>query len=323
MISSTSFIETQASDAQENITPAERLFGHDFHDYLLLQQTYKSFVLRHYHSLPYQERAICDHAIDGSLKILDAVNLKHLLQMARPQRILEVGSFLGFGTQWILQCTNDWHAHVTTVDPGTRHRIFDDTNKHLQSFTFGDAERLTCLEAFFAHKNVQASLLDYRANAPRYAENDASRLLMSVPMLSSPIDTFNFAFLDGDHSYQGVIESITLAMCMMPAGGLIVVGGALVHSEVARATRDLAKVHSSSQLTSTRKVSIMSSLGEKLHDLMKLHHHHRAERSLLFTDGLLVLRIAPQRSASLQMQPGDTISPSPPPPLHCPSGPGM
>ncbi|MGH7807669.1 MAG: hypothetical protein ACRENT_06205, partial [Thermodesulfobacteriota bacterium] len=42
------------------------------------------------------------HAMEGSIKFTDAYILKQILYRYKPSTILEVGSFLGFSTRWLL-----------------------------------------------------------------------------------------------------------------------------------------------------------------------------------------------------------------------------
>ena len=72
------------------------------------------------------------HARHGSIKFPDAYIIKILLDTYKPQSILEVGSFLGFSTWWLLESSNKWNAKVTAVDPNIRHRIFDNPRNYVQ-----------------------------------------------------------------------------------------------------------------------------------------------------------------------------------------------
>jgi len=65
------------------------------------------------------------HAMDGSIKFADCFVVQKLLNQVKPEKCLEVGSFLGFSTRWLLESSREWNMHITAVDPNMRHRIFD------------------------------------------------------------------------------------------------------------------------------------------------------------------------------------------------------
>src|SRR3712207_3963235 len=53
-----------------------------------------------------------------------------------------------------------------------------------------------------------------------------------VPVIDQPFGEFDFAFLDGDHNPQTVVENVLLVAYMMPRGGTIMVHDAISHYDV-------------------------------------------------------------------------------------------
>jgi len=104
-----------------------------------------------------------------------------MLQAAKPRTILEVGSFLGFSSRWILEISRSWGAEVVVVDAGIRHRVFDNVQEHLLAFSraFVEQGALTVVRAFFA-----------------------------VPTLAELKDLFDFYFIDGEHSFDSTRSSV-------------------------------------------------------------------------------------------------------------------
>src|SRR3954451_15197098 len=90
---------------------------------------------------------LISHALDGSLKLLDAVHLAERIRGLQPKNILEVESFLGLSTRWLLEISQAYSSRVVSVDPGLRHRIFDDARDHLKQFCRDYSDRLVTIDA--------------------------------------------------------------------------------------------------------------------------------------------------------------------------------
>jgi predicted O-methyltransferase YrrM len=160
-----------------------------------------------------------NHAYLGSLKRFDAMILAEHLQATKPKTILEVGSFLGFSTRWILEISSSWGAKVVSIDPGIRHRVFDNVQSHLLSFNraFGEQGALTVVRAFFAlpSQDLTRYLYDYQTYEPKVEAAKAMQLLESVPTLAEFTEPFDFYFIDGDHSFDSTKASTEL--CLRPS----------------------------------------------------------------------------------------------------------
>ena len=177
------------------------------------------------------------HATHGALKLADAIYLHEHLRDARPRRILEIGSFLGFSTRWILETSQPWDGHVVSVDPGLRHRMFDQPRQHLRQFCAAFESRLTLIDACLSVKEEAMFMFDCLAYLPRLPLRQALARIEAVPVLDEPFDRFDFAFLDGDHSFEATVTNVRLIARMMPAGGTIVVHDAISWGDVAPALR--------------------------------------------------------------------------------------
>ena len=197
----------------------------------LLQRQYRD-SLRSRYAGKHDSEALIHHAVEGAIKIFDALAIAEVLHASRPARILEIGSYLGFSTRWILEATAFIGSTVTSVDPRVRHRIFDGVKEHLLSFCAPHASRLTCVDGYFTDRNDDM-FLDYYVNyEPRVSEAEARAQLARIPLIDKPFDEFDFAFVDGDHSFRATVLNVHLAAAMLPAGGRIVVHDALTWLEV-------------------------------------------------------------------------------------------
>lgn len=178
------------------------------------------------------------HAIAGSIKRVDAAKLASLVRVTAPERVLEVGSFLGFSTRILLDATAANEAAMVAVDPGARHRVFDEPRRHVVAFNPDD--RLECRTAFFGSRRIAPMVHDYVTYPPTISPGKARRLLRGIETLTEPFDEFDFAFIDGDHSYEATMENIALALRMMRPGGIVVVHDALTWPAVRPAAEDVA-----------------------------------------------------------------------------------
>lgn len=183
--------------------------------------------------------AMLKHAVDGAIKPIDALMLADLVTASGATRILEVGSFLGFSTRWLLDVTAGTSAHVTSLDPRVRHRVFDDLKGHLLAFCAPCADRLTCVDAFFCERNDPMFLHDYLNYAPKLTRPQTLERLALVPVIDHAFSEFDLAFIDGDHGYHATIRNVYRAATMIPDGGTIIVHDALTWPDVRPALQTL------------------------------------------------------------------------------------
>ncbi len=100
----------------------------------------------------YQPEIIKKQAKYGSSKFTDAHIIKCLLEYFKPKEILEVGSFLGFSTRWLLESSNSWNANITSIDPNIHHRIFDNPSEIVKEFNRNFyPNNLEIINAFFGN----------------------------------------------------------------------------------------------------------------------------------------------------------------------------
>ena len=181
------------------------------------------------------------HALHGALKLIDAIYLRERLLTAKPRRILEVGSFLGFSTRWILEATRGTESTLVSVDPGLRHRTFDKPRAHVRRFCAEFTSRLTLMDACLSGKNESMFMRDYLNYEPRLSPRDALAIMDAVPVLTEPFGTFDFAFVDGDHNYDATLANVLLVAKMMPEGGTIVVHDAISYADVVPALENVCE----------------------------------------------------------------------------------
>jgi predicted O-methyltransferase YrrM len=165
------------------------------------------------------------HALEGGIKSHDAVILARLVQELAPARILEVGSFLGFSTRWLLEASRDFGSAVVSIDPDIRHRVYDRPTETLLRFNadFLDS-RLTVRRGFFSERMSGGWYFDFEHYEPFVSRADVDALFYKIPLLTAENlgeGTFDFIFLDGDHSRKGVLINFAEALRLLNPGGCI------------------------------------------------------------------------------------------------------
>ncbi len=216
--------------------------------YFMLYEEYLTSVAKFEGASP-DHRDIARHATEGALKLADAIYLYEHVQAARPQRIVEIGSFLGFSTRWLLQASQGWAASILSVDPGLRHRIFDQPRDHLRQFCAGFGARLSLRDACLSEKNEGMFMHDCLMYEPHITPREALARMDRVPVLTEPFGDFDFAFVDGDHGFSATVDNVLLVSRMMPNGGTIIVHDAISWRDVGPALKKLCADTASLSLT--------------------------------------------------------------------------
>jgi predicted O-methyltransferase YrrM len=162
------------------------------------------------------------HARCGSLKPTDALILARILFRNKPRNILEVGSFLGLSTRFLLDVSSKWDAVVTAVDPNIPHRVFDNPK-----------DLLELLNARYLNNRLEI--------VTAYFGNPSSCMTGQIPIVNSGLGSaYDLIFIDGDHSYESVIDNFNLSLKMLAQGGCIVFHDALSWDGVEKALEDIA-----------------------------------------------------------------------------------
>ena len=168
---------------------------------------------------PYEERV--HEALQGKINFPDALFLQALLEKHRPKTILEIGSFLGFSTRWLLESSAAWGGRVTSLDPNIRHRIFDEPNVLLRRLNAKFANNLEIVEAFFGPCG-ECVYEDYQGREPRLSRAEAEKIIGSRPVLDGSWGRkFDFIFIDGDHSEEAVEADFRNAQHLLNPDGVI------------------------------------------------------------------------------------------------------
>jgi len=180
------------------------------------------------------------HATARSIKFTDAYILKQILHKYKPGTILEVGSFVGFSTRWLLEITKSWNAKVTAVDPNIRHRVFDDPRSILVKFNLRFyPKRLEIIKGFFGHYD-NSIYYDYEHYEPGRSRDYVDELIKDRVIIDKSWERkFDFIFIDGDHSYDSAMNNFELASGMLNDGGSIGFHDALSWTGVNKAIKEI------------------------------------------------------------------------------------
>ena len=162
------------------------------------------------------------HALGGSIKVIDAYYLAKLLEQNKPKTILEIGSFLGFSTHWLLKNSESWNAKVTALDPNIRHRIFDSPRTILEKLNEQYLpDRLEIITGFLGSW-TSSVYWDYEHREPKRSREYVDNLLKERVVIDKTWDRkFDFIFIDGDHSYPSVMRDFKTCYNFLKPNGLI------------------------------------------------------------------------------------------------------
>lgn len=180
------------------------------------------------------------HVHTGSIKFIDAYILKRLLYKYKPSTILEIGSFLGFSTRWLLEASHKWNAKVTAIDPNIRHRIFDNPRwfvERLNSKFY--PSNLEIVSGFFGDYDDDV-YYDYEHYEPQQSRDFVNQLLKEREVIHGDWSRrFDFIFIDGNHSYSATMNNFEIALELLNDGGCITFHDALSSEGVNQTLKEL------------------------------------------------------------------------------------
>lgn len=180
------------------------------------------------------------HASHGSLKFPDAYILKRILYMYKPKTILEIGSFLGFSTRWLLEVSKNWDTRVTAIDPNIRHRTFDSPRQYVEKLnSLFYPNKLEILTGFFGSYDDHI-YYDYEHYEPKRDRSYVDQLANKRAIINKNWQRkFDFIFIDGDHSYKSALNNFEIAFELLNEGGCITFHDALTWKGVNKALREI------------------------------------------------------------------------------------
>ena len=213
--------------------------------YRELQEELAGLVAQVGSSYPREE--LIRHALEGSIKLYDAIILAGLIETLRPARILEVGGFIGFSTRWLLEASRAENATLVSVDPNIRHRVFERPTDILRQFNSAFLNsRLVPKCGFFSQKISGDYAYDYEHYTPLVPRAEVDAILDSRPILHAGNlgeEPFDFVFIDGDHGEQAVLSNFAEALKLVRPGGCIAFHDAITWPDVGRALGRIATQH--------------------------------------------------------------------------------
>lgn len=158
---------------------------------------------------PDNTAAYVSEAFGGGIKSYDAVIMHDVLNFFKPKNILEVGSYLGQSSRWILESTKSWDAKLICVDPNIHHRAFEQPRLVFEKFALKNNEKnVKYIEAFFADKPLDNELTRiYPEKAKFWAPEPGTK--------------YDFMFIDAGHSYEEIKHDFELALNFIEPGGVM------------------------------------------------------------------------------------------------------
>lgn len=188
---------------------------------------------------PYPAEDRIRSALGGGIKFADCCVVRNVLEEHRPKRCLEIGSFLGFSTRWLLESGAPWGMHVTAVDPNVRHRMFDNPRWMVEGLNARYyPDRLEIVSGFFGAHGVWTG--DYEKYRPRRSRDWVEGLFASRREIGGGWGRrFDCIYIDADHSHAAVVDGFRNALPLLAPGGIMLFHDALTWEGVNRALREL------------------------------------------------------------------------------------
>jgi len=192
---------------------------------------------------PYPMEYRVEHAFAGSIKFADCYITQQLLARHKPKTCLEIGSFLGFSTRWLLESGKRWGMRVVAVDPNIRHRIFDNPRWMVEGMNaVFYPEYLEIISGFFGSQAGFCWSSDYERYRPHRDKEWAQRYLTGRVSLNGDWEQrFDCIYIDADHSYPAVMDGFRCALPLLSPGGIMIFHDALTWKGVNQALEELQK----------------------------------------------------------------------------------
>lgn len=169
----------------------------------------KCFALRASKGRPSLDTFLA-HAHDGSIRADRALSLAAFVALCRPSSMLEIGGFLGLSSNLLLRLTRTRKSLLHSVDPGYPHRcivhprrIFGQVNA-----PFSAAGRLRMVDAF------------WRRASSRTPQGHEGRTISARYFVQRGL-SFDFAFIDGDHDRETVLNDFRSLRPLMRRHGCV------------------------------------------------------------------------------------------------------
>lgn len=169
------------------------------------------------------------HAIEGSITWNRASALAEFIYSARPNHILEVGSFLGMSSNFFMSIISEWEGRLTSIDPNVRHRVFDNPRQFYKEVNNKWLDKITIIDAFWMNNtSIESGWWDYQNREPKKDLNQINAIISNIPVindsnLSSYISNeIDMAFIDGAHDYDSVISDFIGLSRIIKDGGAVI-----------------------------------------------------------------------------------------------------
>lgn len=140
----------------------------------------------------------------GSLKAIDAPYLGRLIANYKPKSILEIGTFIGVSTRFLLEVSKKYDTSIDCVDPCIKHRSFTSIlETRIRIISKQYEARVNHLIGFWSDQPVKG-FEEYSIYNPINIDKK-----------------YDFVFIDGDHTYESVKRDFELAKQCLTSQGVI------------------------------------------------------------------------------------------------------
>ncbi len=146
--------------------------------------------------------------------------LYSLVRAVKPEKIIEIGSGMGYSTLFIAQALSDNRKKINSkknnlVNATSEYQLKSSKKGHVWSIEVNK----TSLD--IASKNINKASLRSYVSFILGASTD------TLPILLDKINEVNFLFIDGDHSYKQCQDELNLCIPYISSSGYVVIHDAV------------------------------------------------------------------------------------------------
>lgn len=172
----------------------------------------------------------------GSITLVDQITLLSIIDLLQPKRILEIGTYQGYTTRLLLNNTNT--CRVVTVDLPRTERINELTvdQQRVRSDASYNDDYLKTIQ------NISGELYLEGISQEQAARLELIKRDSTELDFLAEIGEVDFAFIDGGHSYEVILNDTEGVRSCMKKGVIVWHDfGSNIHSDVTRYLNDYAK----------------------------------------------------------------------------------
>jgi len=170
-----------------------------------------------------------DGVIGGFIKEKEVDFLFDIISKLRPEKILEIGTFLGYSTAIMASALNKSNSYIVTIDPNHPHRCIEKPVDWAKIIT--EKIGLNNIKFIEGYTHKQNSIFDGREV---FIKNENAREDVLKELIDNQ-ELFDIIFIDGNHTTEQVLNDGKSCLKLLQKDGIIIFHDALQTTSVNKA----------------------------------------------------------------------------------------